>query len=103
MEAMSNNTHTTEALTDLPKERLIVMLAEAMQQIRDQGDEFRTLMGEEPCFILRGRDVLAPDTIRFWAGQMEMISGHSEKVADALHLADQIEAWQRTHARKIPT
>lgn len=100
---MSNTNHLTETLADLPKERLITMLHEAMEQIRQQGHEYRALMGEEPCFILRGRDVLAPDTIRFWAGQMEMISGHSDKVTDALHLADHIEAWQRTHARKIPT
>lgn len=57
----------------------------------------------EPVFILRARDIFAPDTVRFWAGQLEMTVGAGHlKTKEAKKLADQMDAWQRTHARKIP-
>lgn len=57
----------------------------------------------EPVFILRARDIFAPDTVRFWAGQLEMTVGTDHpKAIEANKLADQMDAWQRTQSRKIP-
>lgn len=57
----------------------------------------------EPVFVLRAQDIFAPDTVRFWAGQLEMTVGSTHPKAIAANkLAEQMEAWQRTQARKIP-
>lgn len=57
----------------------------------------------EPVFILRARDIFAPDTVRFWAGQLEMTRGKTHpKTEEAYLLADKMEDWQKSHGRKIP-
>lgn len=57
----------------------------------------------EPVFVLRAQDIFAPDTLRFWAGQLEMNSGPNHpKVIEANRLADDMEAWQKDQHRKIP-
>lgn len=96
--------HTiTEIVRDLPRERLIQMLIESQEQIQNLGATYRSLMKGEPVFMLRARDILAPDTVRFWAGQITMIQGEgSLKAREALQLANDMEAWQQSQARKIP-
>ena len=48
---------------------------------------------DEPVFVLRAKDKLAPMTVRHWA---TMAEGRQEpaKLAEALQLADQMEAWR---------
>ena len=54
---------------------------------------------DEPVFILRGQDMLAPDLVELWA---EMAEGHRcdpAKVAEARELAAKMRAWP---IRKYP-
>jgi hypothetical protein len=61
---------------------------------------------DEPLFILRGQDMLAPDLVRRWARQAEMSApgGRSEKAEEAYALADQMDAWCDANPtrRKMP-
>lgn len=57
---------------------------------------------DEPVFILRAQDKLAPDIIREWANrlyQADPTSATVKKRDEARILADQMEAWPN---RKIP-
>lgn len=54
---------------------------------------------DEPIFILRGRDVCAPEAVRKWA-RMALDAGcPREKVDEALACADKMEAYPN---RKYP-
>lgn len=48
----------------------------------------------EPVFILRGRDMLAPDMVREWAYHARRIGVNEPKLDDARRIADQMEQWQ---------
>lgn len=54
---------------------------------------------EEPVFVLRGQDKLAPGLIRQWAAQAHALGMNYAKVGEALKLADQMEQWP---TRKLP-
>lgn len=58
---------------------------------------------DEPLFVLRATDTLAPGVIREWARQYALKKGnlgiHEPKYKSALALADAMEAWPR---RKMP-
>lgn len=54
----------------------------------------------EPVFILRAQDKLAPYVVRRWAGRAEMELGVDHpKVVEAYALADRMEKWP---TRKFP-
>lgn len=59
---------------------------------------------DEPLFILRGNDKLAPDMVRSWAAWADVHRCPSEKVAEARRLATAMEAWQQDnpHLAKWP-
>lgn len=49
---------------------------------------------DEPVFVLCARDPLAASFVRQWAFQYEFSGGRPAKVAEALALANQMEAWR---------
>jgi hypothetical protein len=51
----------------------------------------------EPVFILRAKDVTAPETLRWWAS-MQPVGSESAKLA--LKHADDMDAWQVEHGAK---
>lgn len=54
---------------------------------------------DEPIFVLRGQDKLAPTAVRIWA-QLALKAGMSkEKFREAEQCALEMEKW---HTRKIP-
>ena len=67
---------------------------------------------DEPLFILRAQDIVAPAIVRAWAHLVEeearRISDedrrghHFQKVEEARALADRMEAWQESHFAKLP-
>jgi hypothetical protein len=70
---------------------------------------------DEPIFVLRAQDSLAPDTIRAWVGQAlrhavfhrrslstEKYEALMFKLGAAEGFAMRMEAWQREHGCKIP-
>jgi hypothetical protein len=57
---------------------------------------------DEPIFVLRAQDILAPEVVRRWA-RLARSRGTSEiKAAEAFALADQMEIWQVDHTAKVP-
>lgn len=59
---------------------------------------------DEPVFVLRAADVIAPTLVRMWAEQAEAHGSPPKKVNEALNLATSMEAWQRDHLSrtKVP-
>jgi len=58
---------------------------------------------DEPIFILRPGDLVAPNAVRHWA-HMAYANGANRDgiVQTALDHADAMEAWQKEHGRKVP-
>jgi hypothetical protein len=57
---------------------------------------------DEPIFVLRAHDELAPDIVRLWAQQAAREGTSEGKCLEALKLADRMEQWQIEHGRKVP-
>ena len=55
--------------------------------------------GNEPCFLLRGQDVFAPELVRFWARQLEHYGGSPALRQEAAVIAAAMERWP---GRKLP-
>lgn len=54
---------------------------------------------DEPIFVLRAQDKLAPMVVRYWAELAEAEGTPAEKVDEAVAHADVMEAWP---TRKVP-
>lgn len=54
---------------------------------------------DEPLFILRGQDIIAPGKVREWAGTARASGVAKNKVDEAMAIADAMDAW---HTRKMP-
>lgn len=52
---------------------------------------------DEPLFVLRAHDRLAPATVRDWAHRAKGLGVRQEKVNDAMEAALQMEIWQKNH------
>lgn len=59
---------------------------------------------DEPLFILRAQDALAPDLVRRWARLAASVLGPDHaKVREAEKLANDMEVWQdKTGRAKMP-
>lgn len=56
---------------------------------------------DEPVFLLRAKDKLAPDTLRFWADGVE-VTGNNELAEHIRAHADAMEKWQEKNGCKLP-
>jgi hypothetical protein len=67
-------------------------------------DRLEVLPLDEPVFILRARDVLAPRVVVHWAHLAEQAGSPKEKVHAALVMAKQMADWQarNEHQVKVP-
>lgn len=54
---------------------------------------------DEPIFVLRAQDRLAPALVRRWADEAERAGCPAGKVAEARTVADAMERWP---TRKLP-
>ena len=54
---------------------------------------------DEPIFVLRAQDTLAPALVRRWADEAERAGCPAVKVIEARAVADAMEQWQ---SRKMP-
>jgi len=57
---------------------------------------------DEPVFVLRARDIIAPEIVREWAYRAQCEGAPIEKCDDARRIADAMEQWQIGHRRKVP-
>jgi hypothetical protein len=69
----------------------------------DYDEEIRApdwmIPGDEPVFLLRGQDVNAEETVRFWAHLARESGADEETVRSALAQADRMRDWPR---KKVP-
>ena len=63
---------------------------------------FQKAADDEPIFVLRAKDVLAPQVVEQWADAAERHGTPEAKVAEARALAVQMRVWQISHVAKIP-
>jgi hypothetical protein len=57
---------------------------------------------DEPVFLLRGQDRLAPDVLRHWAHQLLESGGDGKMAQMAMQQANDMLVWQAKHKRKLP-
>lgn len=57
---------------------------------------------DEPLFVLRAHDELAPEIVREWARLARHEGVDAVKIVDALNVADRMEEWQVEHGKKRP-
>lgn len=55
----------------------------------------RIIPADEPVFLLRGQNVVAADTVRWWVEQAENVGAAPDIIAVALEHADRMEAWPK--------
>lgn len=70
---------------------------------KEQGDTcYDKAAPDEPIFVLRAQDMIAPEIVREWAYRAKVAGTPEEKVEEARRLADKMEDWQIAHTRKVP-
>jgi len=66
-------------------------------------DECLTKVKEdEPIFVLRAQDELAPRIVQEWAYLAARAGTPKKKVVEAFHLAEAMMEWQQRNPSKIP-
>lgn len=56
---------------------------------------------DEPIFVLRAKDLCAPQTLRLWATMADGIH-EGEKIAEALACAEQMQRWRDANFPPAP-
>jgi hypothetical protein len=57
---------------------------------------------DEPVFVLRAHDGLAPDVVEFWVDLAKAHGAPPEKIAGAMTLATEMRAWAARNGSKWP-
>lgn len=70
------------------------------EELTLRGSCLNKARSDEPLFVLRANDPLAPQTVRHWATMAEGVH-ETEKIVDALAWADQAEAFRREKEPKV--
>jgi hypothetical protein len=73
-------------------------MLEGMRKGRDCPDR---AAGDEPVFILRAQDILAPRVVVRWAHLAEQANVPLNKVQAALKLAKEMTDWQAKHPSRV--
>lgn len=60
------------------------------------------LLDGEPVFVLRARDLTAPNVIRAWAHSAADAGVDPMKIGTAMQIASEMEGWQVAHGGKVP-
>ncbi len=58
-------------------------------------DSLPKLDPDEPYFVLRGQDELAPDLVELWAIRAKSAGCHIDKVNNAHRIAEEMREWPR--------
>lgn len=71
----------------------------------ERPDEFpgvNPIGADEPVFLLRARDTLAPMVVNTWARELHAAGGNPRTVARVQAFADKMAEWQRENGAKLP-
>lgn len=80
-------------------------MATKLQELNDPNSCLNRAQADEPLFVLRGNDPLAPGQVRGWAfayfrskgGHANMTPAQLQKYGEAVALADAMTAWKLAH------
>lgn len=70
-------------------------------ELFDSGSCLNKASYDEPVFVLRAKDPIAPMAIRHWA-TMAIPAHESEKIAMAFNIADEMDEWRRQNVPGAP-
>lgn len=65
-------------------------------------DPSNKIPAEEPVFLLRGKDPLAPKLLLKWASELRLQGGDPEMAKMVEDHAQKMIAWQKTMETKLP-
>jgi hypothetical protein len=68
-----------------------------------QYDCYRKLAADEPYFVLRAKDPIAPALVELWAALRLASEGEYSKLQEARNCAQTMRAWRRTYMAKLPS
>ena len=57
---------------------------------------------DEPVFLLRAQDMLAPGLLAIWANELLIRGGSNDRAKEAIDHAQRMIAWQELHGCKLP-
>ena len=57
---------------------------------------------DEPIFVLRAQDALAPLVVEYWASKAEQLDCNGAKTSDAMDTAQAMRDWAKKNGRKLP-
>lgn len=73
-----------------------------------KSDELRTAhsclnkaASDEPIFVLRAKDALAPQAVRLWAAMADGVH-EIEKRGEAMGLAEEMDRWRKAQTVPVP-
>ena len=72
------------------------------RELIDPESCFNKAANDEPLFVLRAHDMLAPDLVTEWAERADAEGTPATKVLEALDCAAAMRAWQNKNGRKVP-
>lgn len=74
------------------------------EELADCDSTWNKVGGDEPVFILRAQDLLAPEIVRNWADVAQAQDVSRGKVTEAFALAERMEEWAEEHRNtaKLP-
>ena len=72
------------------------------QCIQPSGSDPPNIGEDEPVFLLRAKDRLAPETMEFWASTLEASDGDQATVDHVRAWAEFMRKWQRDNGSKLP-
>ena len=75
--------------------------AEMLEGLHSEGASLGEARCDEPVFILRAQDILAPRVVVRWAHLAEQAGSPQEKVLSALRLAKRMADWQANNPRSV--
>ena len=65
-------------------------------------DQTGKVAQDEPVFLLRAKDSLAPNTVRYWAALLLDHNGDVVAYKAAMEQAELMEEWQENNMSKLP-
>ena len=93
-----------EALTvyglDITETQAERVLLNAFSQA--QTDPFVRAADDEPLFVLRAKDRVAPAAVRDWAERARKVGAPEARWSEAMDCARRMEAWAKVHGSKDP-
>lgn len=65
-------------------------------------DPENLIPADEPVFLLRGKDICAPEAIEKWCELAAKHGAHEDIINAAQAHADEMRVWQIEHESKVP-